>query len=457
MINIIKTMNGKPVERLTYKQAKDILASKPCKAEMKRNKEYLDGMNPTITREHEINTSEGVTPNKKIASPYPSVLTDTMVSFALSDISLKDRKGDGKETSDYIYELEKRLRKNNFKNKNYITGIKQLGIGEAYQLHFVKQYPERQACFVPIDSMSGVPVYSDTLDRALVAFIHGTSITDGNEEKEVITVYYDDITQIFHGKDQMEEKPNDYGMIPVCIYKSSVEFNKVHGLFQYAIDLIDAYDAVLTGNWNELEKFSNSLLLMMNELTPEDAQRIAKLKIFEKMSKDEIDSIKYLKKEVQVEWLEFLCRILPQEIHKACHVIDMYNPDSGINNAVSGETLKMRMVDMTLKAYGIQDLHREGFQRCLELITRIDSLPGEVDDIEIEYKIKPFNNKYDTAQKLAQIGAPQEKIYEALGWTQEEIEDLTSVDIDNEIKKRVQEEMKNNQETIDNPDESMVN
>jgi SPP1 family phage portal protein len=188
-----------------------------------------------------------------------------------------------------------------------------------------------------------IPIYNYDLEPTLIAFIRW--YMSGKYVK--LDIYTD--TLIDHYSIDTEDKnpksllsgsdPNLLDFIPLNIFKNN---NEMMGDFENVLKLIDAYDNLLSSCNDELIKWAISYLLLAG-CKLEDTQ-IEQMKATRTISGlDSKDSISWLTKDINTEFLKFMRDALREEIQLLTHVPDFVKLRSG--ESQSGASLDRLLFD----------------------------------------------------------------------------------------------------------------
>lgn len=386
--------------KLTEKQIREIIQSFDIAA-LTDNILYYDADNPRISEQQAAKTSKSIVPNEKIPSPYAATLSDTIAGYSFSKIDYLDNKADENDNEKYLKDLKEIYRNNNRDTKDLQLGTMQVGYGASYCIHYVdKTSGKNKYRFTPVtDPRSIVPIFNTSIEPELIAFIYLTEYKD-EKGKDVfrLKVYFPEFIDTYETKDLNIKKAydlisenvvNDYGTPPLEYYFNNFDMDKIVSCFHKVKHYIDAVDAVLSGNWNEIEKFADAILLAMKRFTEDDMTNMKNKRVIEKLTPDEIKHMRYLTKEVQFEYQEWFYKALVSEIHKHTHILDYQNPDTGFLNAESAKALIYRHTDQDTIAKKYELQNRIGQYRRMELLNSIEAIDGaknkNIYDIDVKY------------------------------------------------------------------------
>lgn len=354
------------------------------------NIQYYTGQNPKEIAEYNKREIKGAKPNNYLESAYAATLVDSAIGYCGSEITYTDNIKDDVDATDTM----EQLKAIQYYNHNDVLSMKvftqQLAYGVAYKIHWVDKKQGNKYMMDTLDPMACWPVYDYELGSNLIAFIYKACYGEDGSDK--VTVYYSNVTDTFKFKDGglnliSTDIPNDFAPdIPVSIYYNSFNKGEIKSLFQNVKTLINAKDCILRGNWNEIDKGIQAILLHMTEIKAEDVQDMKERQNWQVLNED-LQNMRYLTKEIQWEYQKFFNDVITQEIHKAAHIVDFYNPETGIGTPQSGKALMYRLIDMDTRCKTFEMLNREGEYQSLKLLQNIKAIPsGDLNMIEINYK-----------------------------------------------------------------------
>lgn len=352
------------------------------------NIQYYTGQNPKEVAEYFEKLRKGTQPNNYLESSYPATLVDCAVGYCGSEITYTDNVKDSEDAS----KMMEALNTVHCYNNNDVLSMKiftqQLYCGVVYQIHWVDKKQGNRYMMDTLDPLSCWPVYDYEIGSNLIAFIYKSDT--GTDDKKV-TVYYKDktFTYTYDGTKLTAKDTgivNDFKDIPVAIYYNSFNKGEIKSLFQNVKTLINAKDCILRGNWNEIDKGIQAILLHMTEIKAENVEDMKERQNWQVVLED-LQNMRYLTKEIQWEYQKFFNDVITQEIHKAAHIVDFYNPETGVGTPQSGKALRYRLIDMDTRCKMFEMFNREGQYQSLKLLQNIGAIgDGELSMISINYK-----------------------------------------------------------------------
>jgi SPP1 family phage portal protein len=256
-------------------------------------------------------------------------------------------------------------------------------------------------------------IYDDSVEQNVFCAIWYRK----NKGKQIADVIYADEWQFYaveSGNLIEREDPKQlfFTECPVVDYNTQVIGEK--SPFHQVIPYIDALDWVITGNSNEVERLVDALLVLGTTVKKEDLDHMDEWKALQNMKKD--DKAEYLTKDMSPAFREYVSKLLIQEIHKHGHVVDWYNPDTGLSGAASGKALQTRMFDMDMYSRRIEKVYKSGINKRMRLIGELlskQSVPvAPVEVVFMRDTINDYESKIDALNKAAFLSS-QTKIEES--------------------------------------------
>ena len=180
---------------------------------------YYNAKNEILSRTMRDTTK----PNNKIANSYASYITDTLVGYFVG----KPISYSGNDTN-VLNELQMIFEYNDEADENAELAKNASIYGVAYELLYMNENVVR---FKSLDPKECIPIFDDTLDNNLLAFIRYYDNYDVVQDKtitiiEVITdketVRYS-TTSTLGNLTFIESYPHYFGMVPIAIYKNNEE------------------------------------------------------------------------------------------------------------------------------------------------------------------------------------------------------------------------------------------
>ena len=303
-------------------------------------------------------------PNNKIANSYASYITDTLVGYFVG----KPISYNGNDP-DILNELQMIFEYNDEADENAELAKNASIYGIAYELLYMNDNVVR---FKSLDPKECIPIFDDTLDNNLLAFIRYYDNYDVIQDKtitiiEVITdkeTFRYQTTSTLGSLTFIESYPHYFGMVPVAIYKNNEEES---GDFEQVISLIDAYDKLESDSLNDFEYFVDAYLALYGfTAEPED---IAQMKENRVLLMDEGTSAEWLIKDTSDNNIENIKNRIDADIHKFAKCPNLADKEFASN--ASGVAIKFKLLGTENKVAIKERKFKRGLQQRLELLANI--------------------------------------------------------------------------------------
>lgn len=309
--------------------------------------------------------------------------------------------------------------------------------------------------FVSVDPREMILLYDYSIEPKLKIAIRFYK-TEGTNGK--VEVYYDNRVELYNrvkensidglGKDTLafvSSNINFFGKPPVVAYYFGDEMN---GLIEPVLDLIDAYDVLVSDSMNEFDRFAFAYLIMKKfglsdmvkkqspEMTEAALQKLKKKRMFEHLP--EGAEISFLTKDIPSQFIEFMTKLLRDQIHIQSHVPDF----TMMTGALSGAAIDRLLFDFENMVSSAEADFDLGLAKRIELITIIyvksqRGVAGSPDMISISHK----RNKPSNLSEMADIANRMK----AAGFSRYLIADIMPDD----IIPNVEEELKRQDEDME--------
>jgi SPP1 family phage portal protein len=327
------------------------------------------------------------TPNWCVPTAYFSTVIDTHAGYLFSNVQY-DSKND-----EYEAHIQEILDANNVSVKDMKAGLNALTFNRAYELVYTvgdgENLKATQIKFAPLDPLSVVPIYSDTIEPELVAIVW---FRESNGAKLADYITATEWTQFRAEKEdytQIDTRKLTFSMCPVVEYRSEMIGDT--SPFDSVVSYIEALDWAITGNSNEIDRIVDAILLLGKKLSPDDRDHLNEIKTLEDISKDEITP-QFLEKNLSPEFRKYVTDLLIQEIYRHSHTVDWHTQMEG---EASAKALKIKLFDMDMYSKRIEKVFVEGTQKRLDLIMELvrlrDNLQPEQFTISFERTLPTDN------------------------------------------------------------------
>ena len=321
---------------------------------------YYNAKNDILSR----TMKDASKPNNKIANSYASYITDTLVGYFVG----KPISYNGNDP-DILNELQMIFEYNDEADENAELAKNASIYGIAYELLYMNDNVVR---FKSLDPKECIPIFDDTLDNNLLAFIRYYDNYDVIQDKTItiIEVITDKETLRYQTTSTLgsltfiESYPHYFGMVPVAIYKNNEEES---GDFEQVISLIDAYDKLESDSLNDFEYFVDAYLALYGfTAEPED---IAEMKENRVLLMDEGTSAEWLIKDTSDNNIENIKNRIDADIHKFAKCPNLADKEFASN--ASGVAIKFKLLGTENKIAIKERKFKRGLQQRLELLANI--------------------------------------------------------------------------------------
>ena len=303
-------------------------------------------------------------PNNKIANPYASYITDTLVGYFVGKpISYNSN------DLETLNELQMIFEYNDEADENTELAKSASIYGVAYELLYVSDDMVR---FKSLNPKECIPIFDNTLDSNLLAFIRYYDDYDVVHDKTsvMVEVITDKDFSCYQTNSSLgsltliESYAHYFGMVPVATYKNNEE---ECGDFEQIIGLIDAYDKLESDSLNDFEYFVDAYLALYGfTAEPED---IAQMKENRVLLMDEGTSAEWLIKNTSDNNIENIKNRIDADIHKFAKCPNL--ADKEFSSNASGVAIKFKLLGTENKISIKERKFKRGLQQRLELLANI--------------------------------------------------------------------------------------
>ncbi len=328
------------------------------KVRLQKLQDYYLCKNQTIKGK----TTSEFNPNNKIAVPFAELISNFFSSYLAGQaITIS---GEGSE------ELQPILDYNDSQALDLETALSQSIFGEAWNYVWVDV--RGNVRYNEISPIELIPVYDGTLENNLVLMVRNYMFDDA----EYIEVYTDtEITKYryYEGVSELiSVEPHYFGDVPFIKFQNDKyqmsDFEKV-------MDLIDAYDHLLSVGLDEFDKAADSYICLRG-MAGTSAEDLAGMREARALLLGEDDDAFFLEKSnTQALPIDALKRI-DGDIHRFSCIPNLTDENLG---SASGVAIQYRNQALDNKTNGKEAMFKKGLARRVELtdnIMRFLGLPG---------------------------------------------------------------------------------
>lgn len=347
---------------------------------------YAKGNNPSIL--NRVMPSHA--PDNRIPVPYARRITNIVTSYMF----LPGLISYGGENQAYLDALQAIFDENKEPLETYRIGWQTTVHGVGYEMFYnvgvgegetlidrQPGYVETAPRFEKVPIAETIPIYDFDIVPNLQAFIRFYTIAA--EDTEYVHVYYPDAKVDYVRRKNQDGlirtgvQSHGYDRPPLVVYENNED---MIGDFAAVQPLIDAYDVLISDSLNEFDRFAQAYLIAKGfTITAEDVDKLKHKRAFSLLNNE--DSIEFLTKPIEVEFIRFISEQLRAEIHRGSGIPNL--DDFKFGDAASGETITKFIYLMELFTGIKQSYFEEGLRKRIEMLTAYSSLPGTVDEIDI--------------------------------------------------------------------------
>ena len=333
---------------------------------------YYEGKAKIYEREKDPNKS-----NNKLVLPYPSYIVDLLLGLFVGkpiSYTVADEFKEMMLAVQDVFDLNDEQDENTELAK--MIGIK----GEGREIVYLDE--EGQVRFNEVEPENLRIIYDDAIIAKPIFAIYTRSyVTAENFDKESkdkrVTIYTDEAIKEYklEGSDLklIDEQANLFGEIPVIDFKNNDEGI---GDFERVIPLIDAINLAQSDTANDLEEFTDAILLLngMPQVDREDVNKLIEDKVIALMDGQ---GAEWLIKNINDIVLENYKKRLDTDIHKFAKVPNMSDEEFAGN--ISGEAMKYKLFATDQVISQKQRKFKTALQKRIRLILKILNIKGASD------------------------------------------------------------------------------
>lgn len=377
--------------------------------------------------------SDSTKPNNKIANSYASYITDTLVGYFMGKpVSYNANDDKVLEELNMIFEYNDEADENIELAKNASI------YGVAYEMLYMS---EEEVRFKSLDPKQCIPIFDDTIDSNLLAFIRYYDNYDVVQDKTITIIEL--ITDTTITRYQCGNNYNDFtlldsykhyfGMVPIAIFKNNEE---ELGDFETVISLIDAYDKLESDSLNDFEYFVDAYLALYGfTAEPEDIQQMKENRV---LLMDEGTSAEWLTKNVSDNNIENIKNRIDADIHKFAKCPNMADKEFASN--ASGVAIKFKLLGTENKVSIKERKFKRGLQQRLELLATINGVLSDGFDwrsIDIVFSRNIPSNDTDIANMVNTLSGivSEETLLAQLPFIENVQDEIKRLDADKEKNK----------------------
>ena len=377
--------------------------------------------------------SDSTKPNNKIANSYASYITDTLVGYFMGKpVSYNADDDKVLEELNMIFEYNDEADENIELAKNASI------YGVAYEMLYMS---EEEVRFKSLDPKQCIPIFDDTIDSNLLAFIRYYDNYDVVQDKTITIIELITDTTItryqcgnnYSNFTLLDSYKHYFGMVPIAIFKNNEE---ELGDFETVISLIDAYDKLESDSLNDFEYFVDAYLALYGfTAEPEDIQQMKENRV---LLMDEGTSAEWLTKNVSDTNIENIKNRIDADIHKFAKCPNMADKEFASN--ASGVAIKFKLLGTENKVSIKERKFKRGLQQRLELLATINGVLSDGFDwrsIDIVFSRNIPSNDTDIANMVNTLSGivSEETLLAQLPFIENVQDEIERLDADREKNK----------------------
>ena len=356
--------------------------------------EYYANKNAILRRQMADETK----PNNKVANPYASYISDTLVGYFMGEPVRYTCDDDA-----LLEDLQMILEYNDEADENSELAKDASIVGIAFEELYVDE-ADKMIRFKRLDPKSVIPIYDKTIQENMIACIRYYKDFDYTNDTTytIIEVLDDTMVRTYRSGDVisslelLDEHPHYFGMVPIAVYENNEDLT---GDFEKVIPLIDAYDKMESDSMNDFEYFVDAYLALYGFTA--DSEDIVKMKQNRVLLMDEGTKAEWLIKNENDSLTENMKNRLDKDIHKFAKCPNMSDEEFAGN--ASGIAIKFKMLGTENLVSIKERKFKKGLQQRLELISMITGVLSAGFDwrsIDITFTRNIPTNDLETAQML---------------------------------------------------------
>lgn len=356
--------------------------------------EYYANKNAILRRQMADETK----PNNKVANPYASYISDTLVGYFMGEPVRYTCDDDA-----LLEDLQMIFEYNDEADENSELAKDASIVGIAFEELYVDE-ADKMIRFKRLDPKSVIPIYDKTIQENMIACIRYYKDFDYTNDTTytIIEVLDDTMVRTYRSGDVisslelLDEHPHYFGMVPIAVYENNEDLT---GDFEKVIPLIDAYDKMESDSMNDFEYFVDAYLALYGFTA--DSEDIVKMKQNRVLLMDEGTKAEWLIKNENDSLTENMKNRLDKDIHKFAKCPNMSDEEFAGN--ASGIAIKFKMLGTENLVSIKERKFKKGLQQRLELISMITGVLSAGFDwrsIDITFTRNIPTNDLETAQMV---------------------------------------------------------
>jgi len=367
-----------PRPRFTAKEIKELVDTYKAGERHKQlvtNLDYYLGQNTMIMHREVPSTVGG--PDNRVPVSYGRRIINLVTGYMYRP-GLIQYTADSPGDEAYLAKLQEVFDANKepIKTEQMGKGTSIQGVG--YEFHYLTGDPKSVTVkalprFTKLNAPEVLAIYDYAVEPELWAFIR--FIMQG--DTQMVWVYYKDGWDKYEAREgknyvKTESGLHYYGRVPLVVYQNNEE---TIGDFEPVLQLIDAYDVLMSDSMNEFDRFAWAYLVLKGmSLSDTDAKRLKQMRTFENLSPDA--SVAFLTKDMPTDFIKFMTDLTRAEIHRQSGIPNIEDYDGA---GASGKTMSKFIYLMELFTDPKESYFKDGLHKRIEMIDAVKRWsPGKV-------------------------------------------------------------------------------
>ena len=331
----------------------------------KTNSDYYYGKHAILNRTFD-DTSK---PNNKVVTNIPKYITQVRTGYFSSAPMSMDSINES-----YISDVRTVLDNNDFKHIFSQLDTYCSIYGHAFLVMYLDDNSEIR--IRPQKPTEWIMVYDNSLEQKPKFAIRYYCWLDDidNQQMYDIELWTDKEIIVYEGSpmtlQEVSRRDHYFGRLPVIEF---MENESRHGAYEDVINLIDAYELMLSDTANTVSYFSDCYLILegMDQTDPEEIEQMKNNRI---LLIPEGTSASFLQKNINETYNENLIKRLQEQIFVvACTPL---LSDSSFSSNSSGVAIQFKLYSMEKSIQNKENIFNAGFNKMFELIKTILNIRG---------------------------------------------------------------------------------
>lgn len=308
-------------------------------------------------------TKDPSKPNNKVVSPHSKYISDTTTSYFIASSVVYNSKANTEllQLVSAIFALNDEHALNSQLAKHASI----MGVG--YELNYLDENGDYQ--LANLDPREVFLIYDSKIKSNVLAGVRFYTVNMFDEKIEYVEVYYRDRIEfgVLEGSQLTIETENTvehyFNEVPIIQYLNNDE---AQGDFEQVIELIDAYDTVVSATTDDIEYFSDSYMIISGT-NQYDVEEFADMRENKIILAGENGKVEWLVKDQTNQQVEEYKNRLKNDIYTLAQVPNL--SDENFANSQSGESMKYKLFSLESLTAIKERNFKKSLQKRIKLIT----------------------------------------------------------------------------------------